>query len=203
MPAHDQHEEVAGVFSDGYTEEFQLPLGFGIFFKGGEKILWNPMFNNRENAPATASMRLTMNVVRAKNLKGSDFQLKPLKTTFRTIRSPGDIYYVPPGEDVRQTTFKFPFSGKIHAMGTHIHPYGVSIELFNLTKGELVWKAVGKKDGNGTLVEMPTYQNPDGYLVGPDDQFKLVATYRNPTSKPVDAMAGVFVMYGEQHGSKH
>jgi len=195
MPAHHSHEEVVGIFSDGYTEDFDLPLGFGISFKAGEKILWNPMFNNRESAPTLASMRLTLKVVRAKNL---NFKLKPLKTTFRTIRSPGDIYYVPPGKDVRETTFKLPFTGKIHAMGTHIHPYGVSIQLYNMAKNQLIWSAVGRKDEKGTLIEMPRYENLTGYFVENGDQFKMVATYENPTSKEVDAMAGVFILYEEQ-----
>jgi len=194
MPAHHVHEEVVGIFSDGYTEEFELPVGYGIFFKGGEKILWNPMFNNRNDAPKMASMRLTLNVVRARNL---NFKLTPLKTTFRSLRSPGDIYYVSPGKDVRETTFKLPFTGKIHAMGTHIHPYGVSIQLYNVTKNEMVWTALGKKDERGNLVEMPKFESSSGYSVGKDDEFKLIATYENTTTKPVDAMAGVFILYDE------
>lgn len=203
MPAHHTHEEVVGIFSDGYTEELQLPLGFGLFFKAGEKILWNPMFNNRESVAATASMRLTLNVVRQKNLSSLNFKFKPLKTTFRTIRSPGDIYYVPPGKDIRETTFTLQFTGTIHAMGTHIHPYGVSIELFNVTRKELVWKAVGKRDGNGVLIGMPTYENREGYKVEKGDEFKMVAIYENPTSKPVDAMAGLFMLYHEEHTAHH
>jgi len=145
--------------------------------------------------PTMTSMRLTLNVVRAKNV---NFQITSLRTTFRTIRNPGDMYFVPPGKDIRETKFSLPFAGKIHAMGTHIHPYGVSIELFNVTRNEQVWKAVGERDANGTLVKMPVYQNPVGYAVGKEDQFKLIATYDNPTQKPVDAMAGVFVLYTPQ-----
>jgi len=195
MPAHHSHEEVVGIFSDGYTEDFQLPPGFGIYFKAGEKILWTPMFNNRDTMPTMTSMRLTLDVVRAKNV---NFKIIPLKTTFRTIRNPSDMYFVPPGKDIRETKFSLPFAGRIHAMGTHIHLYGVSIELFNVTRNEPVWKAVGKRDANGSLLEMPIYQNPSGYVVGKDDQFRLIATYDNPTQKPVDAMAGVFVLYTPQ-----
>ena len=70
MPAHHSHEEVAGIFSDGYTAKLDLPPGFGIFFRAGEKIFWNPMFNNRSPQRAVASMRLTLNIVRARNLGG-------------------------------------------------------------------------------------------------------------------------------------
>lgn len=193
MPAHHSHEEVTGIFSDGYTAKIDLPLGFGIFFRAGEKIIWNPMFNNRSPQQAVASMRLTLNVVRARNLRG--LRLKALNTTFRTIKDPTDLYFVSPGEDVRETTFKLPFKGALHVIGTHIHPFGVSIELINLTRNESVWKAVGKKDEQGQLVSMPVYSSLEGYRVGPDDRFKMVAVYRNPTMEPVDAMAGVFILY--------
>ena len=42
---------------------------------------------------------------------------------------------------------------------------------------------------------MPVCVNSEGYDVGADDQFKLVAVYENPTEQPVDAMAGVFILY--------
>jgi hypothetical protein len=193
MPAHHSHEEVAGIFSDGYTTKLDLPRGFGIFFKAGEKILWNPMFNNRNPQRAMASMRLTLNIVRARNL--GSLKLKELNTTFRTIKDPTDLYFVSPGKDVRETTFTLPFRGTIHVIGTHIHPFGVSIELINLTRNEPVWKAVGRSDEHQQLVSMPVYSSPQGYSVNPGDRFKMVAVYQNPTQQRVDAMAGVFILY--------
>ena len=42
---------------------------------------------------------------------------------------------------------------------------------------------------------MPVYSSPEGYPVETDDLFKLVAVYENPTEQPVDAMAGIFILY--------
>jgi hypothetical protein len=192
MPQHHSHENVSGIFSDGYTPRVDLPAGFGIFFRAGEKVVWNPMFNNRDAQKAAAAMRIELNVIRAKNLPQG---LNRLETTFRTIRGSTDLYMVPPGTDVRETTFELPGVSKIHVIGTHMHPYGVSVELVNLTRNETVWKAVGSRGGDHRLESMPVYINPAGYAVGPEDRFKLVARYENPTSHPVDAMAGVFILY--------
>jgi len=192
MPQHHSHEKVAGIFSDGYTPTVDLPAGFGIFFKAGEKIIWNPMFNNRDPENATAAMRIELNVIRARNLPQG---LRPLLTTFRTIRGTTDLYLVPPGRDVRETSFELPFASKIHVIGTHIHPYGVSIELINSTRNQSVWKAVGSKDQSGKLTAMPVYINSDGYGIDKGDRFKLVAVYENPTLHNVDAMAGIFILY--------
>ena len=190
IPEHGRRMEVVGIFSDGYTDSMDLPDGFGLLFKAGERIAWTPMFNNRSPQLSKAAMRVAFRIIRARN---SQRPLKALTTTFRSVHSP-DLYFVAPGRDVRESTFHLP-AGKIHTMGTHIHPYGVSIELINLTRDEPVWKAVGRRDEEGTLVSMPVYKNPEGYTVRPDDRFKLVVVYENTTSEPVDAMAGVFVLY--------
>jgi hypothetical protein len=189
---------VVGLFSDGYTENFLFPDGFGLFFRAGEKVFWSPMFNNRAHSNKSAAMKLNLNVVWAKDL---EHPLRELKTTFRTIQVP-DLYYVPPGRDVRERTFELPFVGRIHALGTHIHPYGVSIELINDTRNESVWKAVGKYDEAGRLVAMPVYANKEGYPVQAGDQFKLVAIYNNTSSETVDAMAGMFILYAPQSPQK-
>jgi hypothetical protein len=179
------------LFSDGYTEGMRLPAGFGIFLRAGEKVFWTPMFNNRNSAQTAASVKVVVTIIRAKNLQRP---LKTLATTFRTVQFP-DLYSVPPGRDVRETTFRLPFTGKIHAIGTHIHPYGVSLELINLTRNQTVWKAVGSQDTKGNLAYMPVYTNAAGYPVREDDGFKLVAVYNNTTTAPVDAMAGMFFLY--------
>ena len=190
-PQHMHHaEDIVGIFSDGYTNSFRFPSGFGLLLKAGEKVIWDPLFNNRSLHQTTAAMRMTLSVIRAAKLR---HPLKPLSMAFRTIQFP-DLYYVEPGEDIRESTFQLP-AGTIHAMGTHIHPYGVSIEVINLTRNQPVWKAFGARNADGRLMSMPTYRNPSGYEVGAADRFKLVAVYENPTDKPVDAMAGIFIFY--------
>jgi hypothetical protein len=192
LPSHHSREVVEGIFSDGYTPGLDLPPGFGIPVKAGEKLLWTPMFNNRTMDQVRAAMKIELTVVRAHEAPEG---LKPLRTTFRSVQDQADLYMVPPGGDIRSRTFLLPFVGKIHVMGTHIHPYGVSIELVNLTRGESVWKAVGQRAADGKLVRMPVYTNVNGYSVEPGDRFKLTAVYENPTKHPVDAMAGIFVLY--------
>ena len=193
IPEHQRRTEVVGIFSDGYTDSMDLPEGFGLLFKAGEDILWMPMFNNRTPQLSKAAMRVTFRIIRDRNLQRP---LKALTTTFRSVQFP-DLYYVQPGRDVRENTFHLR-AGKIHTIGTHIHPYGVSIELVNLTRDESVWKAVGRTDDEGALAAMPVYKNREGYTVRPDDRFKLIAIYENTSTEPVDAMAAIFVLYSPE-----
>lgn len=192
MPQHHTNDDVIGLFSDGYTESIEMPPGFGIFFKAGEKILWNPMFNNRNPERKPAAMKLSLDVIRSKNLKKP---LEPLRNIFRTIQAPGDLYFVAPGRDIREATFQLSVGGTIHVIGTHIHPYGVSIELFNITRNQPVWKALGSRDSSGRLMQMPVFSSVEGYAFESNERFKLRAVYENPTAGKVDAMAGVFILY--------
>ena len=69
------------------------------------------------------------------------------------------------------------YNQRAEKKGTHVHPYGVSIELISLTRGEPVWKAVGITDADGNLVNMPVYGSIEGYPVDAGDRFKLVVVY--------------------------
>ena len=71
-PHHTNHaEDIVGIFSDGYTDSFRFPLGFGLLFKAGQKVIWDPMFNNRNLHQTTANMRMTLSVIRAGKLRQS------------------------------------------------------------------------------------------------------------------------------------
>lgn len=194
MPVHHHNQEVIGLFSDGYTKTIELPDGFGLFFKGGSRIVWDSMFNNRTPHATSAAFRIELRVISASALSRP---LKPLRTTFRTVRDGSDLYFVGPGHDERETDFSLP-PGRIHLIGTHIHPFGTSIELIDLRDKRTVWRASGAKDESGKLVSMPLYRNPEGYPVTRENRFRLRAVYDNPTSGKADAMAGVFVLYAPE-----
>ena len=174
--------------SDSFTPEVRLPDGFGIPLAASERLHWMPMFNNRGEDIVRVSMRMLVTVIRAKDLK------KPLKALYANLRSVQvpHLFFVPPGHDRRQTTFKLPFDGRIHFLGTHLHPHGVSIELYNVTRGETVWKGTRVNDPNGP---MQVYANAEGYPIRAGETYRVIAVYENPTPDKIDAMAGLFMMY--------
>lgn len=191
QPTDHHSHAMSGVYSDGFTTHIEFPKGFGIPYKANQELTWMPMFNNRGTIPVSAAMRVSFQLIRTENLR---HPLKRLHSTVKSVEFP-DLYYVNPGKDVREVKFRFGFHGKVHVMGTHIHPYGVSIELVNLTEGKSIWTAKGTVDKDGNLISMPIYRSVEGYQVNPDDQFKIVATYNNTTVDDIDAMAGLYVFY--------
>jgi hypothetical protein len=105
------------------------------------------------------------------------------------------LFYVPPNGKSEGITFQLPFDCRIHFIGTHIHPHGESIELFNVTRQERVWKGTRQLDAANKMVGMEVYSSIEGYLVHAGDDFRLSSVYSNPTEKDIDAMAAVFFFY--------
>jgi hypothetical protein len=186
----DQREdnEIRGIYSDAFTPEVRLPEGFGIRLSAGERLHWMPMFNNRGDESARVEMKVTMTLIRARDLKKP---LRPLYASLRSVETP-HLYFVAPGHDERQAMFTLSFDGRIHFLGTHIHPYGVSIELYNMTRQERVWKGGRKSDPGGS---MEVYSSSDGYPIRAGDTYKITAIYENPEAGKIDAMAGLFMLY--------
>ena len=195
----DQHvsqredQEMRGLYTDAFTPDVRLPEGLGVRVVAGDSIHWMPMFNNRGDAMARVRMKVRLSVIREKDLK------KPVTQLYATLRSVSmpHLYFVQPGNDTRQTTFKLDFEGKIHFLGTHIHPYGSEVELFNLSRNELVWRGA-RKGKAGHVSEMGVYSDVKGYEVRPGEMFRVKVEYQNPTKGPIDAMGGLYVLYSRK-----
>ena len=186
-----QENELKGIYSDAFTPEVRLPDGFGIPLLAGERLHWMPMFNNRSDDPARVEMKVVITLIRGKDLKKP---LHPLYASLRSVETP-HLYFVPPGHDERQVTFSLPFDARLHFLGTHIHPHGVSIELYNTTRQEQVWRGKRKGDPRGS---MEIYSNTDGYPIHAGETFRITAVYENPEAGKIDAMAGLFMLYSRK-----
>jgi hypothetical protein len=188
-----QHEEneFKGIYSDAFTPEVQLPAGFGIPFSSGDSLHWMPMFNNRAEAPVRVAMQVTLTVIRAKDLRRP---LKALYASLRSVQTP-HLFFVPPGHDRREITFTVSFNGTIHFLGTHLHPHGVSVGLYNLSKREEVW--TGKRQG-GPVSPMDVYASAAGYPLNAGETYRITTVYDNPTGAKIDAMAGLFMLYSRE-----
>ena len=179
------------VYSDAFTREIRLPDGFGVRIAPHENLYWTPIFNNRRNRPTRVGMNSEIIVIREKDLNRP---LRRLYTTMRTVDA-AHLFFVPPGRHERHTTVRFPFDGRIHFIGTHLHPHGESMELFNVSRQERVWKGTRITDATGRMVGMEVYSSSEGYPVRAGESYRMMGVYDNPTTREIDAMAGLFIHY--------
>ena len=125
---HDDREMLA-LYSDAFTPEVRLPDGFGFRLAAGEPLHWMPLFNNRQEQPARIRMRSVISVIRDKDRSKA---MRPLYSTLRSVNTP-HLFFVKPGRHEFEKSFEAPFDGRIHFIGTHIHPHGVYLELYDIT----------------------------------------------------------------------
>lgn len=189
-----EDQEMRGIYSDAFTPEVRVPEGFGIVLGPDDRLHWMPMFNNRSEHSARVEMKVRVTLIRGKDLRKP---LRPLYANLRSVQVP-HLYFVPPGRDEKRVTFEIPFDGAIHFLGTHIHPHGESIELFNVSRSERVWEGKGKHDSNGRMTAMDVFSSVEGYPVRAGELYRVTAVYNNPTGDRIDAMAGLFMLYSRR-----
>lgn len=82
----------------------------------------------------------------------------------------------------------------VHYATAHLHPYGESLELYDLTTSQSVLKirAEDYPDKVG-VARMGEFRSASGLAVNPSHQYELRAEYNNTTAAPVDAMAILYL----------
>lgn len=112
-------------------------------------------------------------------------------------------FAVPPGRHEYRTKVdgasKIPFPTTAHHFSAHLHVYGESLELIDVTEGKTIFTSRATANDKHTgIAEMTSLATKDGVRIYPDHTYELVAVYDNPTDHPIDAMAVVYVYYRDE-----
>ena len=113
-----------------------------------------------------------------------------------------DVTYhwmVPPGRHsyrvkITANQWNVAASTTLHYATAHLHPYGESLELFDLTTAQSVLKIAAEdfRDKVG-VAHMGEFQSERGLVINPAHQYELRAEYNNTSSASVDAMAILYL----------
>jgi hypothetical protein len=109
-------------------------------------------------------------------------------------------YDLPPGKSSRSWEAKPVVSGRILGVGGHVHQYGTSLKLEDLTARKVIWEArpaIGK-DGQVTAMPMKTFITRLGVPVHPGHVYRVTAEYNNTSGETIPggamgALGGVFI----------
>lgn len=109
-------------------------------------------------------------------------------------------YDLPPGRSEKSWEGRPALAGRILGVGGHLHKYGVSLRLEDVTANEVLWEAKPKVDEKGEVIDMPrgTFIWRLGIPVRSDHVYRLTAIYDNPTGETIPdgamgALGGVFL----------
>ncbi|MEQ9365146.1 MAG: hypothetical protein RIF32_12930 [Leptospirales bacterium] len=105
---------------------------------------------------------------------------------------------LPPGREVRRTLItrtmlKLKYDTTIHHIVAHMHPFGESLALKDLTTGEVLFQSnmTSYSDRIG-VAKVEHYSSAEGIPVYTDHEYALISTYNNTSRETHDAMA---IMY--------
>jgi len=107
-----------------------------------------------------------------------------------------------PGRTERYWEASPAIPGTILGLGGHLHDYGVSLELKDMTTGTVLWRGTPVTDGQGHVVSFPLARFYSwrglGVHVIPAHRYRLTVVYDNPTGRTIadggmGAVAGLFV----------
>jgi hypothetical protein len=107
-------------------------------------------------------------------------------------------WVVPPGRQENRTLvtewLNLPFDTTIHYIAVHLHPFAESLELRDLTTGEVIFasRARGPEDRIG-LDHVDYLSSAEGVPVYVDHQYELVSVYDNTSGVDQDSMAVMYV----------
>ena len=107
-------------------------------------------------------------------------------------------WLVPPGPQTTRKRYRdlFPVDSTVHFAAVHLHNYGQSMLLRDVTTGETLWKTeVGYEPTRVQIASIPQYSSPTGFPVFKDHEYEIEAFYDNATTTPTDAMAVMYLFY--------
>src|SRR5213592_2436245 len=108
---------------------------------------------------------------------------------------------LPPGRTVRFWEGSPAIAGTILGLGGHLHDYGMSLELADVSAGRVLWHGEPISDGPRVLAfPLTRFYNWHrlGLHIVPTHRYRLTAVYENPTGRLIPdggmgAVAGLFV----------
>ena len=188
------------------TPQIEVPrLLFGLPLERGQRLLAGAMVANASSVGYHGvRVRLLLRYVPA----GRPWPL------YRTYPWAIDVEYplgrpptgskafdLPPGRTVRFWEGSPAIAGTILGLGGHLHDYGMSLELADVSAGRVLWHGEPISDGPRVLAfPLTRFYNWHrlGLHIVPTHRYRLTAVYENPTGRLIPdggmgAVAGLFV----------
>jgi hypothetical protein len=109
---------------------------------------------------------------------------------------------LPPGTSERSWEASPAVRGRLVGLGGHVHDFATSLELKDVTTGELLWRDEPVRDSTGRVTTVPVTRFYRWYRLGlriePARRYRVTVTYDNPTSETIveggmGAVGGMFI----------
>ena len=180
------------------TGSVLIPKLLGYPVNAGDSLLFTAMFHNPTNESYhNARLRIRMRYTPPKPGR----PIVAIQPFYLDVMPPAGVhaYDLPPGRSEKSWEGSPAVSGRILALGGHLHKYGVSIRLEDVTEGKLLFESAPQLDDKGNVIGMPKkfFLTKLGVPMHADHIYRITAIYDNPTGEVLvgagmGALGGVF-----------
>lgn len=192
-PSKEEHLFGAG----GEMNVWPALPGVGYRVREGDRIRVSTMFHNPTE---TAYPEVYLEVeVGYRSTDEVASRLAAVYPVWLDVQGCGDSGYdLVPGENVDRSEFVMEYGGRLLGLGGHMHDYGRSLRVEDLTRDREVAKLEARLDEEGRILSMPVvpFLATGGYELEEGDTLRVTARYVNSTGRrlPNGAM-GIAVGY--------
>jgi hypothetical protein len=178
------------------TGSAKVPKTIGLPLDAGMDMGLYVMWNNHTDTPIEGvTFQLTIRYS-PRNLAPKPTVVLPFKADVNVHPGAGDAFDLPPGGGSRSSVFRIPVSGRLIAVGGHLHDFGKELRLEDAATGKVLARvhALRTPSGAVTGVSHGLYgifgRGP--HLVA-GRQYRLVAVYQG---SPTDSIRGAMGLMG-------
>ena len=182
------------------TEDVSVPKTIGVPMTPGMSLgLFVAWHNDTGKKLEGVYLRLTL-LWTPRNQNPRPVNSMPIYMDVNLTVGGSNTFNAPPGRSSKAFEFTLPVSGRLLAIGGHMHDFGVRVLLQDAESGKEVTEVVSTRTAEGKIVKMSRKLfgvTGDGLKLVANHRYRLVGEYDNPTQeteKRVMAhMVGLFV----------
>jgi hypothetical protein len=181
------------------TGKVTVPASVGLPMKRGDQLLIYAMFHNPTNAAFPGvhlriRFRATSQFTNPDAVTAYPFHLQASEQSNAAYGAAE--FDIPVGYSVQTWEGRPAVDGRVLALGGHLHKYGTSISLIDVTENRVIFTARAKPDSTG---EIESIEQKRWALNGPklraDHLYRVTAEYNNTSGQPL-AKAGMGIIAG-------
>ena len=180
-------EETSG---EDLPKSVGLPLDAGMDM--GLYVMWN---NHTNRALDGVTFQLTIGYS-PRNLAPRPTVVLPFKADVNVHPGAGDAFDLPPGGGSHSTTFTMQVSGRLLAVGGHLHDFGKELRLEDALSGKVLARVSAQRTAEGMVTgvshRLYAIAGRGPHLVA-GHQYSLIAVYQG---SPADSIRGAMGVMG-------
>jgi hypothetical protein len=170
------------------TEKVSLPAAVGVPMTLGQHLGFYVAWHN-DTGREIRGARLLIRIPYASK-RTIKVAVLPFYVDVRNVIGGVTTFLVPTGRSQQAYEFTVPVSGRMIAIGGHVHDYGVALRLEDAETGKVLVRLKAKRDAAGHVLSVPRFIwgfHDDALPLAAGHRYRVVSEYDNTSGHPVAA----------------